>query len=42
MDIVNLIKEDIIKYCEEYKALADDNYDFWNQHIKYVYNEAIT
>ena len=41
MDIVNLIKEDIIKYCEEYKALADDNYDFWNQHIKYVYNEAI-
>lgn len=42
MNIVDLIKEDIIKYCEEYKVKSSDNYDFWNEHIKYVYNEALT
>ena len=42
MNIVDLIKKDIIKYCEEYKVKSPDNYDFWNDHIKYVYKEAVT
>ena len=41
MDIINNIKNLIIKYCEEYKENAQDNYDFWNEHIKYVYQESI-
>lgn len=41
MDIIDLVKRDIINYCKEYKNNSRDNYDFWNQHIKYVYNEAI-
>lgn len=41
MDIINNIKNLIIKYCEEYKENAQDNYDFWNEHIKFVYQESI-
>ena len=41
MDIINNIKNLIIKYCDEYKENAQDNYDFWNEHIKYVYQESI-
>jgi len=41
MNIVDLIKGDIVEYCEEYKVTSSDNYDFWNEHIKYVYNEAV-
>lgn len=41
MNIVDLVKKDIINYCEEYKKSSPDNYDFWNQHIKYVFNEAV-
>ena len=41
MDIIKNIKNLIIKYCEEYKENAQDNYDFWNEHIKFVYQESI-
>ena len=41
MNIVELIKNAVIMYCEEYKNNSSDKYDFWNQHIKYVYNRAI-
>ena len=41
MDIINNIKNLIINYCDEYKENAQDNYDFWNEHIKYVYQESI-
>lgn len=41
MDIINNIKNLIIKYCEEYKENAQDNYDFWNEHIKFVYQESV-
>lgn len=40
MVIVNQIKKDVKKLCDEYKKEATDNYDFWNEHIKYVYREA--
>ena len=41
MDIIENIKIDIINLSEEYKKNSIDNYDFWNEHIKYVYEEAI-
>ena len=39
--IIENIKEEIIKLSDEYKNNAKDKYDFWNEHIKYVYEEAI-
>ena len=34
--------ENYVKYkSEEYKIESEDHYDFWNQHIKYVYEESI-
>lgn len=41
MDIVNIIKEYVIEHSEEYKNNSIDHYDFWCEHIKYVYEESI-
>ena len=41
MDIIEIIKRDIINLSEEYNHNSLDKYDFWNEHIKYVYEEAI-
>lgn len=39
--MINKIKQEILKEIEIYKNNSDDHYDFWNEHIKYVYKEAI-
>ncbi len=39
--IIEKIKEEIIKLSDKYKNNSIDKYDFWNEHIKYVYEEAI-
>lgn len=41
MNIVEKVEKEVKKYIEEYKNNAEDNFDFWNEHIKYVYQEAI-
>lgn len=41
MNIVEKIEEKVKTYIEEYKNSSQDHYDFWNEHIKYVYQEAI-
>lgn len=41
MNIVEKVKEEIIKLCDEYKQNSIDKFDFWNEHVKYVYEEAI-
>lgn len=41
MNIVDEIEKEVKKYIEEYKNNSEDHYDFWNEHIKYVYKEAI-
>ena len=41
MDIILIIKEYIKKLSENYKNESTDHYDFWNEHIKYVYIESI-
>lgn len=41
MSITDDIKREVIAASEDYKIHADDKYDFWSEHIKYVYNEAV-
>ena len=41
MNIVEEVKKGIINLCEEYKNSSSDHYDFWNEHIKYVYEEGV-
>jgi uncharacterized protein len=39
--LVEDIKKEVIKSSEEYKKTSEDNYDFWKEHVKYVYEESI-
>ncbi len=41
-NLIEDIKKYVIDKSEEYKNTSDDHYDFWNNHIKYVYLEAVT
>ena len=41
MDIIKYIEQYVRERCEQYKEDSDDHYDFWNEHIKYVYMESI-
>ncbi len=41
MDIIESVKEYVIRQSNEYKSNADDHYDFWNEHIKYVLAESV-
>ena len=41
MDTVERVKIEVLNRIEEYKNNSEDNYDFWNEHVKYVYEESI-
>ena len=41
MNYINLIEKEVKEKIEEYKINSEDHYDFWNEHIKYVYEESI-
>ena len=41
MNIINLIEKEVKNKINEYKNSSEDYYDFWDEHIKYVYKEAI-
>ena len=41
MNIIERVKEYVLERINEYKENADDHYDFWNEHIRYVYEESI-
>jgi len=41
MDIINLIEKEVRELINDYKINSLDHYDFWNEHIKYVYEEAV-
>ena len=41
MDIINQIEKEVRTYIDEYKINSEDHYDFWNEHIKFVYKEAV-
>ena len=38
--MINTIEKYIVEKCNEYKNNSEDSYDFWNEHIKYVYEES--
>lgn len=42
MDIIEEIEKYVRVCSEEYKNSSSDHYDFWNEHIKYVYSEAVS
>lgn len=42
MEIVNQIEKEVRKNSDEYKNNSENHYDFWNEHIKYVYEESIS
>ena len=39
--IINEVEKYVKNKIEEYKNNSDDHYDFWNEHIKYVYEESL-
>jgi len=39
--MINEVKNEVKEYIDLYKNNSEEHYDFWNEHIKYVYNEAI-
>jgi uncharacterized protein len=41
MNIIEQVEEYVKKQINEYKNNSEDHYDFWNEHIKYVYNESL-
>jgi len=40
MNIIEQVEEYVKQKIEEYKNTSEDHYDFWNEHIKYVYEES--
>ena len=40
MDYVEAVKKYVMKKIMWHKETAEDHFDFWNEHIKYVYDEA--
>ena len=41
MEIINEVEKYVKEKIEEYKNNSEDHYDFWNEHIKYVYEESL-
>lgn len=41
MNIIEVIKKELLTLNQKYIDEAEDNYDFWNNHIKFVVDEAI-
>lgn len=40
MNIIDSIEKEVKDKINEYKNSSEDHYDFWNEHIKYVYIES--
>ena len=40
-NIISEVEKYVKEKIEEYKDNSEDHYDFWNQHIKYVYEERL-
>lgn len=41
MNYIELIEKEVKNKIEEYKITSEDHYDFWSEHIRYVYEESI-
>ena len=40
--LVEEIRQYVIGKSEAYRETSEDHYDFWNEHIRYVYQEALS
>ncbi len=40
--LVDEITRYVMDRSEKYRSESDDHYDFWNEHIRYVYREAVS
>ena len=40
--LIEEIRKYVIERSEAYRETSEDHYDFWNEHIRYVYKEAMT
>ena len=40
MNIIYEIEREVKEKINEYKINSEDNYDFWNEHVKHVYEES--
>ena len=40
--LIEEIRKYIIEKSEVYRETSEDHYDFWNEHIRYVYEEAVS
>ena len=41
-DLVERTRQYVTERSEKYRQESTDHYDFWNEHIRYVYREAVT
>ena len=41
MEIITEIEKYVKERIEDYKNNSEDHYDFWAEHIKYVYEESL-
>ncbi len=41
MDIIELVEKYVKERIEDYKNNSEDHFDYWNEHIKYVYEESV-
>ena len=41
MNIIEEVEKHVKKQIEIYKNDSEDHYDFWNEHIKYVYENSV-
>ena len=39
--LLDSVEKYVKKQIEEYKESSLDHYDFWEEHVKYVYDESI-
>ena len=40
MDMIESVKEYVMNQIKKYKDNSPDHYDYWEEHIKYVYEES--
>ena len=41
MNIIDQVEKYVKEKIQDYKNNSEDNFDFWNQHVKYVYKYSV-
>ena len=40
--LIEEVRKYVVERSEAYRETSEDHYDFWNEHIRYVYEEALS